>query len=51
MLLSDIKIVWQCLFYFYSATKQAEGFKDIFCFLVSEGSTQDGKENHCFRVV
>lgn len=51
MLLDGIKILCQCLFYFYSATKQAEGFKDIFCSAVSEGSTQDGKENQCFRVV
>lgn len=51
VLLGGIKIVCQCLFYFYSATKQAECFKDIFCFVVSKGSTQNGKENQCFRVV
>lgn len=49
MLLGGIKIVCQCLFYFYSATKQAEGFKDIFCSAVSEGSTQDGKEKSMFQ--
>lgn len=51
VLLGGIKIVCQCLFYFYSATKQAECFEDIFCFAVSKGSTQHGKENQCFRIV
>lgn len=39
----------QRLFCFYSATEQAESFKDIFCSAVSEGSTQDGKEKSMFQ--